>query len=411
MPAPRLRWIDGSATFTTVLSSMIMNRAKATAPSVHHFLFSLSRIRARIAASEKLVVTRLATACRTRQAEAVLAPSEYADARTSGYLDTATYGLPPYSTARALERALSGWQEWEDWHAWERDGEECRRLAGAILGCASSEIALVSAVSVAAGVVAASLPARAGDNVVCYEGEFRSALYPFLALEGRGVEVRVTGLVELAAAVDARTQLVAVSTVQSADGRVADLDGLRETGAPIFLDGTQSVGARPLDLEGIDFVAFGAYKWLLCPRGIAFLRIAPARLADVEPWHAGWKSAADGGYYGIPRVLHDDARRFDVSLPWLLAAAAIPSLGLVESLGAETIARHDLGLARRFSAGLGLPAPESAIVQVLRRDAESAAARLDEAGVRCSVRAGSLRFAFHLYNDEDDVDRALDALG
>ena len=33
--------IDGSATFTTVLSSMIMNSPTETAASVHHFLFSV----------------------------------------------------------------------------------------------------------------------------------------------------------------------------------------------------------------------------------------------------------------------------------------------------------------------------------------------------------------------------------
>ena len=36
---PRSRSIDGSATFTTVLSSMIMKSAKLIAPSVHHFWF------------------------------------------------------------------------------------------------------------------------------------------------------------------------------------------------------------------------------------------------------------------------------------------------------------------------------------------------------------------------------------
>ena len=41
------RWIDGSATFTTVLSSMIMNSPKDTAASVHHFLFSSVTRRAR----------------------------------------------------------------------------------------------------------------------------------------------------------------------------------------------------------------------------------------------------------------------------------------------------------------------------------------------------------------------------
>ena len=43
---PRSRWIAGSATFTTVLSSMIMNSANDTAASVHHFLLSSARIRA-----------------------------------------------------------------------------------------------------------------------------------------------------------------------------------------------------------------------------------------------------------------------------------------------------------------------------------------------------------------------------
>ena len=40
----RLRSIDGSATFTIVLSSMIMKRPKATAASVHHLRFSSARM-------------------------------------------------------------------------------------------------------------------------------------------------------------------------------------------------------------------------------------------------------------------------------------------------------------------------------------------------------------------------------
>src|SRR3989449_877839 len=48
MPMPRSFWIDGSATFTTVLSSMIMNSPTATATSVHHFRFSGVNSRARM---------------------------------------------------------------------------------------------------------------------------------------------------------------------------------------------------------------------------------------------------------------------------------------------------------------------------------------------------------------------------
>ena len=66
MPMFRSRWIDGSATFTIVLSSMIMKSPNETAPSVHHFLFSSAKIRARTRPSPrlagKLVGTTLAAA-------------------------------------------------------------------------------------------------------------------------------------------------------------------------------------------------------------------------------------------------------------------------------------------------------------------------------------------------------------
>lgn len=58
-------------------------------------------------------------------------------------------------------------------------------------------------------------------------------------------------LEHIADVVTSRTTLVAVSAVQSADGRVADLDALhaasRATGARVLLDTTQAVGWLPVD--------------------------------------------------------------------------------------------------------------------------------------------------------------------
>jgi selenocysteine lyase/cysteine desulfurase len=342
----------------------------------------------------------------------VLAADAFAGTRTVGYLDTATYGLPPKEAVLAVEEALRGWREWENWSRWEADGEACRRLFAGIVGARAEEVALVSAVSVAAGIVAASLAARPGDNIVAYEHEFQSALFPWLLLERRGIEVRLRGLDDLAGSVDARTRLVAVSTVQSADGRVADLDALRETGAPVFLDATQAAGALPIELDGVDFLAAGAYKWLLCPRGLAFLYVRGDRLPQVEPLLAGWKSIEDvyERYYGLPMTLTEGARRLDTSLPWFLAAGARPSLELIAELGPERIAAHDLALAARFCAGLEIPETGSPIVQVAVADSDVAVDRLRSAGIKCAARAGALRFAFHLYNDETDADRAIEIL-
>jgi selenocysteine lyase/cysteine desulfurase len=68
---------------------------------------------------------------------------------------------------------------------------------------------------------------------------------------------------------------------------------------------------------------------------------------------------------------------------------------------------HNVRLAGRFMAGLGLPPPAGAIVSVAQ---PGAAERLAGAGVRASVRAGRARLSFHLYTTEADVDQALEAL-
>ena len=341
----------------------------------------------------------------------MLAPSEYEGTPTRGYLDTATYGLPPRSTLRALEEALEGWRTRRRWRDWEEDAEACRGVFAELVGARAEDVALVSTVSAGAGIVAASLPAGPGDNVVLYERDFMSVVLPWRGLQARGVELRLLPLERLAEGIDERTALVAVSSVQSADGAVADLAALKGTGARLFVDATQAVGAVPTDLDGVDYLVTHAYKWLLSPRGLSFLYVHPERRSEIEPWTAGWKSCPNPyeDYYGFPE-LTDDARRLDVSVPWFAAAGARRSLELLLSLGPQRIADHNLALASRFTQELGRPEPASPIVRVEVADADAADERLQASGVACSMREGAVRLSFHLYNDEADVELAAAAL-
>jgi selenocysteine lyase/cysteine desulfurase len=108
--------------------------------------------------------------------------------------------------------------------------------------------------------------------------------------------------------------------------------------------------------------------------------------------------------------LTDDARLHDVSLSWFAAAGARESLGLILSLGPEAIAAHNINLASEFTTALDLDDPESPIVQVTVADPNRVRERLEAAGVTCAVRDGSIRVAFHLYNDSNDVALAADPL-
>lgn len=329
-----------------------------------------------------------------------------------GHLDAATSGVPPLAAAQAARAAIEDWEQGRiDAHRLDRDVERARAAFARIIGVASEQIACGSQVSVFAGLIAASVPA--GGEILTATGDFTSVLFPMLAQQAREVRVREVALEDLAEAIDARTTLVAVSAVQSADGRIADLERLAAAaahhGAEVFLDVTQAAGWLPIDGARFTYVCAGAYKWLLSPRGTAFLRVAPAATERVIPHTAGWYSAADpwSACYGGPLRLPPTARRFDVSPAWTCWAGTAPALELIDELGPERIGAYDRALADRLREGLGLAPSPSAIVTVDRPGAE---ARLRAAGIRAAVRAGRVRLACHLPATAADVDRAVAAL-
>ena len=331
----------------------------------------------------------------------------------SVYLNTASFGLPPDCAWEAHQQALADWRfgrtSWEDW----ADRTDAARAAfAALVGVPASTVATGATVSGLVGLVAASIPDR--SRVLIPDVEFASTLFPFLVQAGRGVRVRVVPPAELAGEIDARTDVVAFSAVQMSSGEVADLDAIaaaaRAAGAITVLDATQACGWLPIDAGRFDVVVCAAYKWLMSPRGTAFMAVRPERLAGILPGAAGWFAGEDvhSSYFGPPLRLAADARRLDTSPAWFAWVGTLPAVELVGQIGVPAIHAHDVGLANRFRAGLGLEPSNSAIVVA---DVPGAHKRLEAAGVQAAERGGRLRTSWHLYNTEEDVDAALAALG
>ena len=329
------------------------------------------------------------------------------------YCNTATLGLPPRRTIDALDEALTQWRAGRaDAVAFDAVVERARAAYAGLVGVAPTAVAVGSQVSPLVGLVAASLPS--GSEVLCAEGEFTSVSFPFLAQAGRGVRVREAPLHQLADAVGPATTLVAVSAVQSADGALADLAAIRqaaaEHGARTLVDLTQAIGWLPVDAGGFDLTVCGGYKWLLAPRGTAFMTLSDEAAAMLLPHAAGWYAGADrwSSIYGSPLRLAGDARRFDTSPAWHSWVGQAASLDLLTEVGPQALHAHSVGLARRCRLGLGLEPGDSAIVSL--PVLPGAAQRLAEADVVASMRAGRLRLSFHLVNDEADVDTVVRAL-
>ena len=270
-------------------------------------------------------------------------------------------------------------------------------------------MAIGATVSGLVGLVAASLPR--GTRVIVPDVEFTSTLFPFMVQPG--LEVRTVPPARLAEAIDEQTGAVAFSAVQMSTGEVADLDAILEAARAhdvlTVLDATQAAGWLPLEADRVDFLVAAGYKWLISPRGSAFMTVAPERLDSILPAQAGWYAGEDvhESYIGPPLRLAHDARRLDTSPAWFSWVGTVPALELLNRVGIEAIHEHDVALANRFRAGLGLEPSNSAIVSIDRADSLET---LRAAGIQAATPGGRLRVGFHLYNDEEDADRAVDVL-
>jgi selenocysteine lyase/cysteine desulfurase len=331
------------------------------------------------------------------------------------YVNTASIGLPPRRVVATLNEAIETWRagraEAVDYDALV---DRARRRFAGLVEVPPDRVAVGNQVSTFTGLVAAALPD--GARVLAAEEDFTSVLFPFLAHADRGVRVETVPLDRLVERIRSGVSLVAVSAVQSADGRLVPggLDALASAAAAhgclTYVDATQAVGWMPFDAGRFDFVSCAAYKWLVSPRGTAFGVVRPERLEMLRPLFAGWYAGDDPwiSIYGPPLRLAKDARRLDISPAWLAWAGTVPALDLLSEVGIAAIHRHDLSLANKLRERLGLTPGDSAVVTV---SAESALERLRAADIRASVRAGAVRLSFHLHNTEADVAAVARALG
>ncbi|MER5788814.1 aminotransferase class V-fold PLP-dependent enzyme [Streptomyces sp. NPDC001980] len=342
-----------------------------------------------------------------------LVRAEFAPKTT--YLNTASNSLLPARTVAALHQAALLRAEGRPLTSLYEDVEACRAAYARLAGVPATRVAAGASVAAHSGVIAASLPA--GAEVLSAEDDFTSVLNPFHV---RGdLKVRAVPLERIAESVRPDTALVAVSAVQSADGRLADLPALREAarahGARTYVDFSQAAGWLPMDADAYDFTASVSFKWLLGPHGVAFL-VLPEDFGGLTPLLAGWVAGEEpwDSCYGPVAELAHSARRFDLTHALFTFAGLRRSLDLIEELGVTAVHAHDVGLADRFRTGLAalghepVPAPGSAIVSVPGLGGRQPG--LSRAGIEVSNRAGNLRAAFHLFNTPADVDRLLDAL-
>lgn len=360
------------------------------------------------------------------------------------YLNNASTGPLPARTVAALaafnERRATPWRVDEalQFGTLRRARELCARLVGA----RPEEIALMVNTSYGLNVAARTLPLEAGDVVLTFDREFPANIYPWMALERRGVRLEripcrgpLPDEDALLAAMDRPgVRAVTVGWVSFATGYRVDLARIgracRERGLFFIVDAIQGLGPATLDVHAldVDILACGAQKWLLGPWGSGFVYVREALARTLEPSVVGWMAVRGSEDFtrlvDYEYALHEDARRFEViTLPYQDFAGMNASLELLLELGPAAVEAHVRGLVDRAVAwacardDVQLVTPADAArragIVAIRPpgDARAASARLTAAGIVHSLREGAIRLSPHCYNTAEELDRALAALG
>ena len=319
--------------------------------------------------------------------------------------------------------------------------DDLKKTYARLVNCKNHErIAIIPSASYGLSNVAKNLDAPIGSKIIIPEEQFPSNYYVWeklareknLVLEIIKAPKKLENRSErwneeILNAIDDNTCLLACGHVHWADGCKFELEKFRErcdqVGALLVIDGSQSVGALPFDIEKIkpDALICVGYKWLFGPYGIGFA-FYNEKFDDGEPIEENWINRKDSqdfkGLVNYQSTYKPFAHRYCVgeNSNFINTPMMQTALDQILAWGVEEIqaysktlikpylsAFQDMGFivddeAYRCNHLLGVRVPDNLDVAALSE-------KLQARNVFVSVRGNSIRLATSVYNSKSDLDQ------
>jgi selenocysteine lyase/cysteine desulfurase len=352
------------------------------------------------------------------------------------YFNACSLGPIPRRGRAALAKYAQDWDEQGTpvWYStWLPLLERFRGKVGELLNAPAGSTAIAPSVSVALTTLASGLPLPEGRNkVLIGELDFPTIGHQWLSRPEFEVEFVPSrdGMTippeAFAERIDSRTALVATTHLFYTTGYLQDVraiaDAAHAKGALCLIDGYQTCGCVPIDVQAMDCDAFvgGCLKWLSGGPGNAFLYVRPELLPRVRPQGTGWFATRDPFSFTLQELtFSDDARRLETGT-WAMAShyAGLAGLELILEVGVAAIQERlrdltDRILQRCDEAGVKTFTPRErsqrcGIVTLESNHPEAVESRLHAAGVIVDSRPGRVRLSPHWCVTEEELERGMD---
>jgi selenocysteine lyase/cysteine desulfurase len=286
--------------------------------------------------------------------------------------------------------------------------------------------------------VAKNLNADRSHNIVVAGDQFPSNVYPWMSLQKvKGIHLKTVeapsilkerGKIwneKILSAIDSNTRMVAIGNVHWADGTKFNLTEIRkrtrDVGALLVIDGSQSVGALPFDVQQIqpDALICVGYKWMLGPYSIG-LAYYGDNFDNGRPVEDNWMNRRDAEDFAALVNYQEEYQptslRYEVGehSNFILVPMMIAALKQINKWKPESIQEYcgkitskaveqlrDAGFwiedeAYRGNHLFGIRLPKT-------RDITKIKLQLQKNKISVSVRGDAIRVSPHLYNSEEDL--------
>src|SRR5580658_11332615 len=287
--------------------------------------------------------------------------------REKTYLYNCSQGALSDATESGIRAYTESWRSSSaPWNDWVEAYEAMRAEFARFINADPDEIAIMTSASAGINAIANGLQFNGRAKVVMGEYEFPTMGQIWLAQQARGAQIEflegVNNAIPIEAyerSIDERTAVVPLTHVSFVNGfrsNVAAVTRLaHDRGAPVFLDGFQDCGTRPIDVKAldVDFYVTGTLKYLLGPPGLAFLYVKRELIETLTPTMTSWFSQREIFAFDPKRLdLAPTARRFENGAPVIPSIyLARPAIDLLTTIGMENVAAQIAQLTRAFQQG------------------------------------------------------------